>query len=147
MDDTELPDAIVDIRVDVESESTEEECLQKNQGQDNRRSIGNQHAAVVDSDDHGSSLLASINEALMALFEDYRRRANPISDKGGERQCQGNVGDDLGADYGGDAMAQFPLNLTLTLELSWIGLGVERILLLLLPAAHDNEALMLLIVG
>ncbi|OMP04201.1 hypothetical protein COLO4_09871 [Corchorus olitorius] len=34
------------------------------------------------SDDHGSSLLASINEALMALFEDYRRRANPISDKG-----------------------------------------------------------------
>ncbi|OMO93762.1 Zinc finger-like protein [Corchorus olitorius] len=106
MDDTELPDAVVDIRVDVESESTEEEGLQENQVQDNRRSIGNQHVAVAgdervsNSDDHGSSLLASINEALMALFEDYRRRANPISDKGGEPQSQGNVGDDLGADYG-----------------------------------------------
>ncbi|OMO60965.1 hypothetical protein COLO4_33647 [Corchorus olitorius] len=54
----------------------------------------------ADSDDHGSSLLASINEALMALFEDYRRRANPISEKGGEPQSQGNVGDDLGADFG-----------------------------------------------
>ncbi|OMP07654.1 hypothetical protein COLO4_07171 [Corchorus olitorius] len=43
----------------------------------------------------------------MALFEDYRRRANPISDKAGEPQSQGNVGDDLGADFGGDAMAQF----------------------------------------
>ncbi|OMO74598.1 hypothetical protein COLO4_26573 [Corchorus olitorius] len=59
----------------------------------------------AEENDQGSSLLASINEALLALFGDYRRRANPSSDKGCEPQSQGNVDDDLGAAYGGDAMA------------------------------------------
>ncbi|OMP05598.1 hypothetical protein COLO4_08726 [Corchorus olitorius] len=88
MGDTELPNAVVGIQVDVESESTGEEGLQESQGQDNRRSIGNQHAVV----------------AVMK-----GRRANSSSDKGCEPQIQsqGNVGDDLGAAYGGDAMAQF----------------------------------------
>ncbi|OMO80250.1 hypothetical protein COLO4_24162 [Corchorus olitorius] len=116
MGDTDLPDA-VDIQVDVESESTGEETAvvaSASEGVSSKPKncwACKRESAIVEgkylhmrySDDHGSS----INEALMALFEDYRRKANPISDKGGEPQSQGNMGDDLGADYGGDAMAQF----------------------------------------
>ncbi|OMO95706.1 translocation protein [Corchorus olitorius] len=49
MGDTKLPDAdaVVEIQVDVESESTGEEGVQENQGQDNKRSIGVVDAAVA----------------------------------------------------------------------------------------------------
>ncbi|OMP09726.1 hypothetical protein COLO4_05192 [Corchorus olitorius] len=97
-------DAVVDIQVDVESESTGEEGLQESQGQDNRRSIGNQHAAVA-----GDEGVSSKPKRIVGPARDYRRRANLESDKGCEAQSQsqGNVGDDLGAAYSGDAMAQF----------------------------------------
>ncbi|OMP10456.1 putative Zinc finger, BED-type [Corchorus olitorius] len=54
-------------------------------------------------------LLAFINEALLDLFEDYRRACNPSSNKGSapEMSFQANVGDGLDEDDSGDAMTQF----------------------------------------
>ncbi|OMO93840.1 cytochrome P450 26A1-like protein [Corchorus olitorius] len=103
--DTEIPDAI-DILVDVETEENGEEVQNRSSVGANVERVNSQPKTVGPA--QTSTLLASINEALVSLFEDYRRACKPSSDKGLDLQMssQGNVSNDMmDEDESGDAMA------------------------------------------
>ncbi|OMO50513.1 Pre-mRNA-splicing factor ATP-dependent RNA helicase [Corchorus olitorius] len=85
MNDIDIPDS-VDIMVDVESEGNGEEPVENNSDTISNAAAAGDEGINSNSKTVGPAkvvpLLASINEALLDLFEDYRRACNPFSNKG-----------------------------------------------------------------